>query len=135
MNDEINNETNSKPEETTQGNTGWKPNESKTSEKPYGCYRDDRPMWETVQVNIFRRRFGERLRFLRMRSGIDLHELFEFLGAEVEEVEAWERGNKCPPVELLPFIAQAFGLPNFIHLFPTIFDDNGKEVWLERGDY
>lgn len=56
-------------------------------------------------------RFGEKLRILRKREGITLHELAQTFGhADHTFLSRIERGQKAPPLELVMAIAQRFNI-------------------------
>ena len=47
---------------------------------------------------------------LRKEKGMTQRELGETLGVTVQAVSKWESSRSCPDIELLPLIAECFGV-------------------------
>ena len=58
-------------------------------------------------MNIF---FSENIRRLRKERELTQENLADFLGVSFQAVSKWERGESYPDIELLPAIADFFGV-------------------------
>ena len=59
----------------------------------------------------FRRRFGKRLRTLRLRKGISKADVAAVLGCTVQNVDGIERGDWSTDASNLSALADALGVP------------------------
>lgn len=65
---------------------------------------------EDLDTSTWQGRVGARLRELRLRAGLSTQEAAESVGRTVAAWNAWERGTRNLPVELLPEIAETLGV-------------------------
>ena len=69
----------------------------------------------------FRKRFGKRLKELRVLSGLSQSELSEKVGVSEKVISYWENGHNAVTFGKLPIIAEALNIPVY-SLF--IFDED-----------
>lgn len=53
---------------------------------------------------------GENIRALRLRDGRTQETLAQALGVTAQAVSRWEKGICCPDMELIPSLANCFGV-------------------------
>jgi transcriptional regulator with XRE-family HTH domain len=64
-----------------------------------------------VDTSTYSGRFAVRLRMLRDKTGMSADEFAEKHGFARTTFYSWESGIRTPPLEELPQIAKAFGIP------------------------
>lgn len=77
----------------------------------------------------FQKQFANKLKEIRIASGLSQEKLAEKLGVATKTVSYWENGHNAVTFNKIPLIAKALGVPVYkLFVFSDIVNGDNKEI-------
>lgn len=85
-----------------------------------------------MKVKEFYKKFGKRLKDLRLKANITQEDLAEFVGVATKTVSYWENGHNPITMNKIPLIASALNIPVYkLFIFLEVDEKAADKDYIE----
>lgn len=85
-----------------------------------------------MKVKEFYRKFGKRLKELRLQANLTQEQLAEYVGVATKTVSYWENAHNPITLNKIPLIAEVLGVPAYkLFLFLDIEENAADKDYIE----